>query len=101
MQTLVYENYNKFISATDTIREMQTHTDSMEAEMERLKEKVHRSDEGGREGREKGEGEGEGEREKTRLFFSPELIRISRWNSLTSRVIRSTKLLAREERKSK
>ena len=36
----MYENYNKFISATDTIREMQKHTDSMEDEMYRLKEKV-------------------------------------------------------------
>lgn len=36
MQTLVYENYNKFISATDTIRSMKTHVESMEEEMKRL-----------------------------------------------------------------
>ena len=29
MQTLVYENYNKFISATDTIRQMKNRVDSM------------------------------------------------------------------------
>eukprot|EP00051_Salpingoeca_urceolata_P029116 m.488953 g.488953 ORF g.488953 m.488953 type:complete len:521 (+) comp26269_c0_seq1:96-1658(+) len=36
MQTLVYENYNKFISATDTIRKMKTQVDGMEEEMEHL-----------------------------------------------------------------
>eukprot|EP00055_Hartaetosiga_balthica_P012913 m.64233 g.64233 ORF g.64233 m.64233 type:complete len:906 (-) comp8107_c0_seq1:1436-4153(-) len=36
MQTLVYENYNKFISATDTIRHMKDKVDSMEEEMEKL-----------------------------------------------------------------
>lgn len=36
MQTLVYENYNKFISATDTIREMKTKVESMEDEMSKL-----------------------------------------------------------------
>jgi vacuolar protein sorting-associated protein 51 len=36
MQTLVYENYNKFISATDTIRSMKNHVESMEEEMNRL-----------------------------------------------------------------
>uniref|UniRef100_A0A7S4L5S8 Vacuolar protein sorting-associated protein 51 homolog n=1 Tax=Paramoeba aestuarina TaxID=180227 RepID=A0A7S4L5S8_9EUKA len=45
MKTLVYENYNKFISATDTIREMQKHTDSMEDEMHRLKEKMEKIEE--------------------------------------------------------
>eukprot|EP00002_Diphylleia_rotans_P030187 TRINITY_DN6194_c0_g2_i4.p1 TRINITY_DN6194_c0_g2~~TRINITY_DN6194_c0_g2_i4.p1 ORF type:complete len:670 (-),score=117.72 TRINITY_DN6194_c0_g2_i4:43-2052(-) len=36
MQNLVYENYNKFISATDTIRQMKVNVDSMEGEMNRL-----------------------------------------------------------------
>ena len=36
MQTLVYENYNKFISATDTIRSMKTHVENMEEEMKSL-----------------------------------------------------------------
>lgn len=36
MQTLVYENYNKFISATDTIRQMKTDFKQMETEMGRL-----------------------------------------------------------------
>ena len=36
MQTLVYENYNKFISATDTIRKMKVDFKKMEDEMERL-----------------------------------------------------------------
>uniref|UniRef100_A0A1Q3F808 Vacuolar protein sorting-associated protein 51 homolog n=1 Tax=Culex tarsalis TaxID=7177 RepID=A0A1Q3F808_CULTA len=36
MQTLVYENYNKFISATDTIRKMKTDFRSMEKEMNLL-----------------------------------------------------------------
>ncbi|CAG0900241.1 unnamed protein product [Darwinula stevensoni] len=40
MQTLVYENYNKFISATDTIRKMKTDFKKMEDEMENLKEKM-------------------------------------------------------------
>ena len=34
MQTLVYENYNKFISATDTIRRMKDDFLKMEAQME-------------------------------------------------------------------
>eukprot|EP01134_Creolimax_fragrantissima_P001019 CFRG1019T1 len=33
VQTLVYENYNKFISATDTIRQMKGKFESMESEM--------------------------------------------------------------------
>lgn len=33
MQMLVYENYNKFISATDMIRKMKDNVDSMEEEM--------------------------------------------------------------------
>ena len=36
MQTLVSENYNKFISATDTIRRMRSDFKTMEEEMERL-----------------------------------------------------------------
>lgn len=36
MQTLVYENYNKFISATDTIRKMKSQVDDMDDEMEKL-----------------------------------------------------------------
>jgi hypothetical protein len=36
MQTLVYENYNKFISATDTIRQMKKDFKTMEDEMTRL-----------------------------------------------------------------
>ncbi|CAF1094928.1 unnamed protein product [Didymodactylos carnosus] len=36
MQTLVYENYNKFISATDTIRQMKKDFKKMEDEMSNL-----------------------------------------------------------------
>lgn len=36
MQTLVYENYNKFISATDTIRQMKKDFKTMEEEMTHL-----------------------------------------------------------------
>lgn len=36
MQTLVYENYNKFISATDTIRKMKNDFKKMEEEMDKL-----------------------------------------------------------------
>ncbi|NWR11392.1 VPS51 protein, partial [Paradoxornis webbianus] len=36
MQTLLYENYNKFISATDTIRKMKVDFRHMEAEMDDL-----------------------------------------------------------------
>lgn len=36
MQTLVYENYNKFILATDTIRQMKNDFKSMEDEMSKL-----------------------------------------------------------------
>ncbi|UJR28569.1 hypothetical protein I4U23_009802 [Adineta vaga] len=36
MQTLIYENYNKFISATDTIRQMKKDFKTMEDEMKRL-----------------------------------------------------------------
>lgn len=40
MQTLVYENYNKFISATDTIRTMKRDFHKMEDEMEKLTRNV-------------------------------------------------------------
>lgn len=40
MQTLVYENYNKFISATDTIRKMKTDFKKMETEMNLLMSKM-------------------------------------------------------------
>ncbi|KAH7279278.1 hypothetical protein KP509_37G013400 [Ceratopteris richardii] len=40
MQMLVYENYNKFISATDTIRRMKENIGGMESNVERLLEKV-------------------------------------------------------------
>lgn len=36
MQMLVYENYNKFISATDTIRKMAQNVEGMETEMSDL-----------------------------------------------------------------
>ena len=37
MQMLVYENYNKFISATDTIRSMKSNVDGMGEKMEELR----------------------------------------------------------------
>lgn len=40
MQILVYENYNKFISATDTIRSMKTNVDGMETNMHELKQVI-------------------------------------------------------------
>lgn len=42
MQTLVYENYSKFISATDSIRQMKANVESMEAEMMSLEESLGR-----------------------------------------------------------
>merc|ERR1719285_1061465 len=36
MQTLVYENYNKFIAATETIRKMRVDFRSMEEEMDQV-----------------------------------------------------------------
>ncbi|KAJ3055972.1 Vacuolar protein sorting-associated protein 51 [Rhizophlyctis rosea] len=36
MKTLVYENYNKFIAATDTIKKMRTDIDDMQKEMAKL-----------------------------------------------------------------
>ncbi|KAK9813244.1 hypothetical protein WJX72_011382 [[Myrmecia] bisecta] len=38
MQMLVYENYNKFISATDTIRSMKSNVDGMDSNMHELKQ---------------------------------------------------------------
>ena len=40
MQTLVYENYNKFIAATDTIRKMRIDFRAMEDEMDALAGKM-------------------------------------------------------------
>lgn len=40
LQMLVYENYNKFISATDTIRRMKDNVVGMETNMEQLLEKI-------------------------------------------------------------
>ena len=40
MQMLVYENYNKFISATETIQDMKMEVDGMEGEMGRLSKSV-------------------------------------------------------------
>ena len=37
MQMLVYENYNKFITATDTIRSMKSIVDGMDSNMQQLK----------------------------------------------------------------
>jgi vacuolar protein sorting-associated protein 51 len=42
MQMLVYENYNKFISATDTIRKMKQNVESMEAEMASLQDSMEK-----------------------------------------------------------
>lgn len=42
MQMLVYENYNKFISATDTIRKMAQNVEGMETEMTDLKRSMDR-----------------------------------------------------------
>jgi len=40
MQMLVYENYNKFISATDTIRSMRSKVDDMEDKMKKVRSAV-------------------------------------------------------------
>ena len=40
MQMLVYENYSKFISATETIKRMKSNMDSMEHDMELLRNKM-------------------------------------------------------------
>ena len=40
MQTLVYDNYNKFISATDTVKSVKKKIDAMEEELGKLKTSV-------------------------------------------------------------
>ncbi|KAL5069026.1 hypothetical protein RYX36_019913 [Vicia faba] len=40
LQMLVYENYNKFISATDTIKRMKSNISGMETNMEQLLDKI-------------------------------------------------------------
>lgn len=40
MQTLVYDNYNKFISATDTVKSVKKKIDAMEEELSKLKTSV-------------------------------------------------------------
>lgn len=40
MKTLVYENYNKFISATDTIQQMKKHINDMDDKMKELQLKI-------------------------------------------------------------
>jgi len=44
IQTLVYENYNKFISATDTIRSMKVNVESMETELHELLDSMNKID---------------------------------------------------------
>ncbi len=39
-QMLVYENYNKFISATDIIRSMKSNVDGMDATMQELRSRL-------------------------------------------------------------
>ncbi len=41
MQTLVYENYNKFIAATDTIKKMRVDFRAMEDQMDQLADKMN------------------------------------------------------------
>ena len=40
MQMLVYENYNKFISATETIKQMKANVVSMDNDMDSVRVKV-------------------------------------------------------------
>ncbi|KAF9950929.1 Vacuolar protein sorting-associated protein 51 [Mortierella alpina] len=42
MKTLVYENYSKFLSATDTINKMKSNVDNLESEMSRLTQNIGR-----------------------------------------------------------
>lgn len=42
MQTLVYENYNKFISATETVRKMRTDFRIMQEEMNKLSDNMNK-----------------------------------------------------------
>lgn len=37
MQMLVYENYNKFISATETIKRMKSNVDGMDEDLDSVK----------------------------------------------------------------
>lgn len=37
MQMLVYENYNKFISATETITRMKTNVEAMDGDMDTVR----------------------------------------------------------------
>jgi len=41
LQNLVYQNYNKFIAASDTINTMKDHVDEMEKTMQELKKKMN------------------------------------------------------------
>ncbi|KAI8855333.1 hypothetical protein BC829DRAFT_428903 [Chytridium lagenaria] len=41
MKTLVYQNYHKFISATDTIKQMRTKVDDLQEEMDELERKIN------------------------------------------------------------
>ena len=45
MQSLVYDNYNKFISATETIRKMKSQVETMETDMKRLEDNMQSIDE--------------------------------------------------------
>jgi vacuolar protein sorting-associated protein 51 len=40
MQMLVYENYNKFISATETIKRMKSNVEAMDGDMSDVREKM-------------------------------------------------------------
>ncbi|KAK9722989.1 hypothetical protein K7432_002289 [Basidiobolus ranarum] len=42
MKTLVYENYNSFITATETLGKMKNNTNNMDAEMTQLRERMSR-----------------------------------------------------------
>ena len=41
----MYDNYNKFISATDTIRKMRSQVETMEDDMKRLEDNMQSIDE--------------------------------------------------------
>ena len=42
MKSLVYDNYEKFISASDTIKKMKTNVENMETEMTKLGDQIAR-----------------------------------------------------------
>ena len=46
MQKLVYDNYNKFITATETIKEMKNDVYGMDADMEAVRTKMQQIAEG-------------------------------------------------------